>query len=65
VPLRRAGLAGAAELAEGLAAEADRRPRDSFGRLVDASPDAYARAWLASAVHLDAAERALVTASWS
>ncbi|WP_043224374.1 hypothetical protein [Streptomyces sp. NRRL F-5193] len=65
VPLRRAGLAGAAELAEGLATEADRRPRDSFGRLVDASPDAYARAWLASAVHLDAAERALVTASWS
>ncbi|MFF9340604.1 hypothetical protein ACF1CG_12785 [Streptomyces sp. NPDC014773] len=65
VPLRRAGLAGAADLAEGLAAEADRRPRDSFGRLVDASPEAYARAWLASAVHLDAAERALVTASWS
>ncbi|MER5736405.1 hypothetical protein ABT117_12115 [Streptomyces sp. NPDC002262] len=65
VPLRRAGLSGAADLAEGLAAEADRRPRDSFGRLVDASPDAYARAWLASAVHLDAAERALVTASWS
>ncbi|MFE5791075.1 hypothetical protein ACFQ8C_00720 [Streptomyces sp. NPDC056503] len=65
VPLRRAGLAGAADLAEGLAAEADRRPRDSFGRLVDASSDAYARAWLASAVHLEAAERALVLASWS
>ncbi|MET9350029.1 hypothetical protein [Streptomyces termitum] len=65
VPLRRAGLSGAAELAEALAAEADRRPRDSFGRLVDPSPDAYARAWLASAVHLAAAERALVTASWS
>ncbi|MFD6349436.1 hypothetical protein ACFWF9_32665 [Streptomyces roseolus] len=65
VPLRRAGLTGAAELAEGLAAEADRRPRDSFGRLVDASSDAYARAWLASAVHLEAAERSLVLASWS
>ncbi|MFF7813791.1 hypothetical protein ACFZCF_18040 [Streptomyces sp. NPDC007945] len=65
VPLRRAGLTGAAELAEGLAAEADRRPRDSFGRLVDASSDGYARAWLASAVHLEAAERALVLASWS
>lgn len=65
VPLRRAGLTGAAELAEGLAAEADRRPRDSFGRLVDASSDAYARTWLASAVHLEAAERALVLASWS
>ncbi|MFF8410862.1 hypothetical protein [Streptomyces omiyaensis] len=65
VPLRRAGLTGAAELAEHLAAEADRRPRDSFGRLKDASSDAYARAWLASALHLDAAERSLVTASWS
>ncbi|MEU3607943.1 hypothetical protein AB0E83_21210 [Streptomyces sp. NPDC035033] len=65
VPMRRAGLTGAADLAERLAAEADRRPRDSFGRLTDASSDAYARAWLASAVHLDAAERFLVTASWS
>ncbi|MGY3340825.1 hypothetical protein ACVW0K_006924 [Streptomyces filamentosus] len=65
VPLRRAGLTVAADLAEALAAEADRRPRDSFGRLKDASSDAYARAWLASAVHLHAAERSLVTASWS
>ncbi|MFJ5831842.1 hypothetical protein [Streptomyces sp. NPDC093089] len=65
VPLRRAGLGGAAHLAAALAAEADRRPRDSFGRLTDASPDGYARAWLASAVHLAAAERALVLASWS
>ncbi|MEU2658225.1 hypothetical protein ABZ615_23240 [Streptomyces sp. NPDC007325] len=65
VPLRRAGLPGAAELVEALTAEADRRPRDSFGRLEDASSDAYARAWLASAHHLHAAERSLVTASWS
>ncbi|WP_030758962.1 hypothetical protein [Streptomyces griseus] len=65
VPLGRAGLTVAADLAEALAAEADRRPRDSFGRLKDASSDAYARAWLASAVHLHAAERSLVTASWS
>ncbi|MEX0168285.1 hypothetical protein [Streptomyces sp. LMG1-1-1.1] len=65
VPLRRAGLGGAAHLAAALTAEADRRPRDSFGRLTDASPDGYARAWLASAVHLAAAERALVLASWS
>ncbi|NML52584.1 hypothetical protein HHL19_17800 [Streptomyces sp. R302] len=65
VPLRRAGLTGAAELAESLAAEADRRPRDSFGRLIDPSSDAYARAWLASAIHLHAAERSLVLASWS
>ncbi|MER7515621.1 hypothetical protein [Streptomyces sp. NPDC126499] len=63
--LRRAGLVVAAELAEALTAEADRRPRDSFGRLVDASSDGYARAWLASAVHLAAAERSLVAATWS
>ncbi|MFD5768742.1 hypothetical protein ACFWIN_23380 [Streptomyces sp. NPDC127049] len=65
VPLRRAGLPGAADLVEALTAEADRRPRDTFGRLTDPSPDAYARAWLASALHLHAAERSLVTASWS
>ncbi|MGW6549975.1 hypothetical protein ACWGBV_06980, partial [Streptomyces sp. NPDC055051] len=65
VPLRRAGLPGAADLVEALTGEADRRPRDSFGRLEDPSPDAYARAWLASALHLHAAERSLVTASWS
>ncbi|WP_306325245.1 hypothetical protein [Streptomyces venezuelae] len=64
-PLRRAGLGGAARLAEALTAEADRRPRDVFGRLTDASADGYARAWLASAVHLAAAERSLVVASWS
>ncbi|MEU8540325.1 hypothetical protein AB0C52_10095 [Streptomyces sp. NPDC048717] len=65
VPLRRAGLVGAARLAQDLTAEADRRPRDSFGRLVDPSADGYARAWLASAVHLAAAERFLVAASWN
>ncbi|MER6095942.1 hypothetical protein ABT154_08755 [Streptomyces sp. NPDC001728] len=65
VPLRRAGLGGAAQLAEAVMAEADRRPRDAFGRLTDASADGYARAWLASAVHLAAAERSLVAASWS
>ncbi|MGW6967769.1 hypothetical protein ACWGET_27395 [Streptomyces zaomyceticus] len=64
-PLRRAGLGGAAQLAQALTAEADRRPRDAFGRLRDASADGYARAWLASAVHLAAAERSLVVASWS
>ncbi|MEU8620632.1 hypothetical protein [Streptomyces sp. NPDC048623] len=63
--LTRAGLAGAAHLAQALASEAGRRPRDAFGRLTEASADAYARAWLASAVHLAAAERALVAASWS
>ncbi|MET9650778.1 hypothetical protein ABZZ44_10990 [Streptomyces sp. NPDC006460] len=64
-PLRRAGFGGAADLAEALTAEADRRPRDVFGRLTDASADGYARAWLAASVHLAAAERSLVAASWS
>ncbi|MET9319320.1 hypothetical protein ABZX75_03835 [Streptomyces sp. NPDC003038] len=64
-PLRRAGLTTAAELATALAAEADRRPRDAFGRLADPSADGYARAWLASATHLAAAERSLVAASWA
>ncbi|MEU9233795.1 hypothetical protein [Streptomyces subrutilus] len=64
-PLRRAGLTGAAELAAALAAEADRRPRDAFGRLADPSAEGYARAWLSTAVHLAAAERSLVSASWA
>ncbi|MFB4279174.1 hypothetical protein ACBJ59_28070 [Nonomuraea sp. MTCD27] len=62
--LRRSGFPAAAELAAGLAAEADRWQRDVFGRLTDAGPDRYARAWLAAAVHLSATERALVEASW-
>ncbi|WP_030762015.1 SWIM zinc finger family protein [Streptomyces sp. NRRL F-2664] len=64
-PLRRAGLTAAADLAAALAAEADRRPRDPFGRLADPSPDGYAWAWLAAATHLAAAERSLVAASWT
>ncbi|MFF4293508.1 hypothetical protein ACFY0N_07605 [Streptomyces vinaceus] len=64
-PLRRAGFGTAAELATALAAEADRRPRDVFGRLTDPSPDGYARAWLAASTHLAAAERSLVAASWA
>ncbi|MFI6144937.1 hypothetical protein [Streptomyces sp. NPDC051109] len=64
-PLRRAGFTAAAELAAALAAEADHRPRDPFGRLANPSPDAYAQAWLATATHLAAAERSLVAASWS
>ncbi|MFD8206766.1 hypothetical protein ACFV2S_10225 [Streptomyces sp. NPDC059695] len=63
--LSRAGLGGAAHLAQALTAEAGRRPRDAFGRLTDASADGYAKAWLASAVHLAAAERSLVASSWS
>ncbi|MFD0265132.1 hypothetical protein ACFVGY_00845 [Streptomyces sp. NPDC127106] len=64
-PLRRAGFTAAAELATALAAEADRRPRDAFGRLTDPSADGYAWAWLSAATHLAAAERSLVAASWT
>ncbi|MFI9629950.1 hypothetical protein [Streptomyces sp. NPDC052042] len=63
--LVRAEFGGAAHLAQALTTEAGRRPRDTFGRLTDPSADAYARAWLASAVHLAVAERSLVAASWS
>ncbi|WP_328808288.1 hypothetical protein [Nonomuraea antri] len=62
--LRRSGFQTAAELATGLADEADRRERDVFGRLTDSGPDGYARAWLAAATHLAATERALVRTSW-
>ncbi|MFH8475906.1 hypothetical protein [Streptomyces sp. NPDC018000] len=63
--LTRAELGVAAHLAQALTTEAGRRPRDTFGRLTDPSADAYTKAWLASAVHLAAAERSLVAASWS
>jgi hypothetical protein len=62
--LHRSGFRTAAELAATLTAEADRRERDVFGRLTDSGPDRYAWAWLASATHLAATERALVRASW-
>ncbi|MGW7058864.1 hypothetical protein ACWGHM_10000 [Streptomyces sp. NPDC054904] len=64
-PLRRAGFAAAADLVGALVLEADRRPRNAFGRLTEPSADAYAHAWLASATHLEAAGRSLVAASWS
>ncbi|MEU9760835.1 hypothetical protein AB0D98_13955 [Streptomyces sp. NPDC047987] len=63
--LTRAEIGAAAHLAQALTTEAGRRPRDTFGRLTDLSADAYARAWLASAVPRVAAERSLVAASWS
>ncbi|RPF29556.1 hypothetical protein EDD96_6081 [Streptomyces sp. Ag109_G2-6] len=64
-PLRRAGFTAAAGLAAALVAEADRRPRDAFGRLTDPSADGYAWAWLAASAHLTAARRSLVAASWA
>ncbi|KUN30119.1 hypothetical protein AQJ23_05200 [Streptomyces antibioticus] len=62
--LRRSGFRTAADLAEALAAEADRRSRDVFGRTQQADPDGYARAWLVAAVCLSGTERALVEATW-
>ncbi|MFD8145710.1 hypothetical protein, partial [Streptomyces sp. NPDC059708] len=64
-PLRRSGFTAAAGLAAALVAEADRRPRDAFGRLTDPSADGYAWAWLAASAHLTAARRSLVAASWA
>ncbi|MGX9883273.1 hypothetical protein [Streptomyces sp. NPDC002276] len=64
VALRRAGFRTAADLSHALAAEADRRGRDVFGRTEEADPDGYARAWLAAAVYLSGTERALVRATW-
>ncbi|MEU8438066.1 hypothetical protein AB0F18_35245, partial [Streptomyces sp. NPDC029216] len=63
--VRRAGFTAAADLAGALVAEADRRPRDAFGRLTDPSADGYAWAWLAASTHLTAARRSLVAASWA
>ncbi|WP_118082194.1 SWIM zinc finger family protein [Streptomyces sp. CC0208] len=62
--LRRSGFRTAADLAEALAAEADRRGRDVFGRTQQADPDGYARVWLSAAVYLSGTERALVGATW-
>ncbi|MEZ0115909.1 hypothetical protein ABH920_009951 [Catenulispora sp. EB89] len=62
--LRQSGLNAAADRVAALAAEADRRNRDVFGRLTDPDPGRYAQAWLAAGLHLAATERALVRASW-
>ncbi|WP_371494198.1 hypothetical protein OG871_03725 [Kitasatospora sp. NBC_00374] len=63
--LRRTGFHGAAGLATALVGEADRRHRDVFGRLGEPGADRYASAWLAAAVHLTSAERAVVRATWA
>ncbi|MEY9930564.1 hypothetical protein ABH926_005211 [Catenulispora sp. GP43] len=62
--LRQSGLHAAADRLAALTAEADRRGRDVFGRLVDPDPDRYAQAWLAAGLQLAGTERALVRASW-
>jgi hypothetical protein len=62
--LRRTGFPAAADLSAALAAEADRRTRDVFGRIGEADPDRYAKAWLAAAVYLTSTERALIRSTW-
>ncbi|WP_329389116.1 hypothetical protein [Streptomyces sp. NBC_01716] len=62
--LRATGFHTAAGLTTTLTSEADRRTRDTFGRLGDDAPDSYASAWLAAAFHLAATERELVGSSW-
>ncbi|MFD9866029.1 hypothetical protein ACFXI8_28265 [Streptomyces niveus] len=63
--LRATGFHTAAELTGALSFEADRRTRDTFGRIHDDGTDRYASAWLAAAFHLTSTERALVQASWA
>ncbi|MCI3222132.1 SWIM zinc finger family protein [Streptomyces sp. NP-1717] len=63
--LRATGFHTAAELTGALSFEADRRTRDTFGRIRDDGTDRYASAWLAAAFHLTSTERALVRASWA
>ncbi|GAB2834920.1 SWIM zinc finger family protein [Actinocorallia aurea] len=65
VRLRHTGFPNAAALAAALTAEADRRPRDPFGRLTDPDPAPFAEAWLASALHLHEAERSLIRSAWT
>ncbi|MDH6115154.1 hypothetical protein P3T36_004073 [Kitasatospora sp. MAP12-15] len=63
--LRRTGFHTAAALTTALTTEADRRTRDTFGRLGDPATDRYAANWLATTLHLTAAERELVRATWT
>lgn len=59
------GFHTAAELTGALSFEADRRTRDTFGRIRDDETDRYASAWLAASFHLTSTERELVRASWA
>ncbi|MCD0451534.1 hypothetical protein LO762_20375 [Actinocorallia sp. API 0066] len=62
--LRATGFPTAASLALTLTAEADRRPRDPFGRLTDPTPTPFAQAWLTAALHLHTTEHTLISTTW-
>ncbi|HZN19709.1 MAG TPA: hypothetical protein VFB84_16235 [Micromonosporaceae bacterium] len=62
--LRAARLDTGAGLVRALTTAAQARPRDPFGRSVEAGATAFADAWLATAVYEQAASWALAEASW-
>ncbi|GAA0937320.1 hypothetical protein [Actinocorallia libanotica] len=62
--LDRTGFHHAAALTTALTTEAARHTRDSFGRLADTDPRHFATAWLASSIHLTAAEHTLIRHTW-
>ncbi|MFK4222564.1 hypothetical protein [Streptomyces sp. NPDC019890] len=63
--LRAVGLTTGAACARSLAETAADRRHDALGRLLPADPDAFAEAWLATAVYSSAAARSLLLAAWS
>ena len=65
VRLRSAGLVTGASCAAALAAAATDRGHDVLGRLLPGDTDAFARAWLATALYTTAASRSLLAAGWS
>jgi hypothetical protein len=58
------GLGTAGDLLDGLHAAAADRARDVFGRLLPSDAGRFAGAWLASAVYMSEAERALCAQAW-
>ncbi|MFG3265689.1 MULTISPECIES: hypothetical protein [Streptomyces] len=62
--LRHVGLGTAGDLLDGLHAAAADRARDVFGRLLPSDAGRFAGAWLASAVYMSEAERALCAQAW-
>ncbi|MFF8195565.1 hypothetical protein ACF05L_32925 [Streptomyces bobili] len=62
--LRHVGLGTAGDLLDELHAAAADRARDAFGRLLPSDAGRFAGAWLASAVYMSEAERALCAQAW-